>query len=106
MKKERQVILFINTAKPDEVVVSLWRLSDKKLIRQIKKKVQAQMTLNLIEQLLKKERLTFDNLAQVEVKLGPGSFTGLRVGVAIANTLAFLLKIPVNGKLPPVFPKY
>lgn len=38
------------------------------------------------------------NLKELEVETGPGSFTGLRVGVAVANALGFALGIPVNGK--------
>jgi len=34
----------------------------------------------------------------IEVEAGPGSFTGIRVGVAIANALGFSLGVPVNGK--------
>ncbi|MFH1536127.1 MAG: hypothetical protein ABIC96_03620 [Patescibacteria group bacterium] len=34
----------------------------------------------------------------IEVETGPGSFTGLRVGVSVANALGFALNIPVNGK--------
>lgn len=34
----------------------------------------------------------------IEVETGPGSFTGLKVGVSVANALAFSLGIPVNGK--------
>jgi len=37
-------------------------------------------------------------LTGIEVETGPGSFTGLRVGVSVANALGFALGIPVNGK--------
>jgi tRNA threonylcarbamoyladenosine biosynthesis protein TsaB len=42
--------------------------------------------------------LKFKDLAKIQVKTGPGSFTGLRVGVSTANALGFSLGIPVNGK--------
>ncbi|MBI2019279.1 hypothetical protein HYS95_01250 [Candidatus Daviesbacteria bacterium] len=38
------------------------------------------------------------DLEGIEVETGPGSFTGLRVGVSVANALGFALGIPVNGK--------
>ena len=38
---------------------------------------------------------TFDG---IEVETGPGSFTGIRIGVAVANALAYSLGIPVNGR--------
>ncbi len=37
-------------------------------------------------------------LEGIEVETGPGSFTGLRVGVSVANALGFALGIPVNSK--------
>lgn len=37
-------------------------------------------------------------LEGIEVETGHGSFTGLRVGVSVANALGFALGIPVNGK--------
>ena len=41
------------------------------------------------------------SLAQIDLlagNTGPGSFTGLRVGVSVANALGYSLGIPVNGK--------
>lgn len=37
------------------------------------------------------------NLGGIAVSLGPGSFTGLRVGITCAKTLAYALSIPVVG---------
>ncbi len=60
--------------------------------------LKSQMTLPLIESLLKKEKLNFTDITDINVNTGPGSFTGVRVGISIANTLSFLYNIPVNGK--------
>ena len=48
--------------------------------------------------MLQKNNLEINQITEIKINKGPGSFTGLRVGVAIANSLGFLLKIPVNGK--------
>jgi tRNA threonylcarbamoyladenosine biosynthesis protein TsaB len=37
------------------------------------------------------------NLGGIAVSIGPGSFTGLRVGITCAKTLAYALSIPVVG---------
>ncbi len=60
--------------------------------------LKSQVVLVLIDKLLKKHGLQATDLTQIEVNLGPGSFTGLRVGVSVANALGFSLKIPINGK--------
>lgn len=57
----------------------------------------SQRVLPLIEILLQEHRLTPQDIEAIEVNEGPGSFTGVRVGVSIANALAFGLGIPVNG---------
>jgi tRNA threonylcarbamoyladenosine biosynthesis protein TsaB len=54
--------------------------------------------LPLAQELLQENHLQLEDLTDIKVNVGPGSFTGLRVGVAIANTLGYVLQVPVNGK--------
>lgn len=51
-----------------------------------------------IESLLAKNSLKLNDITGIRVATGPGSYTGLRVGASIANTLSWILKIPVNDK--------
>jgi tRNA threonylcarbamoyladenosine biosynthesis protein TsaB len=50
-----------------------------------------------IEKLLAEAGTVPAHLAGVVVTSGPGSFTGLRIGVAVAKILAYALKIPLVG---------
>lgn len=50
-----------------------------------------------LETLMKREKIKNKDLQAVVVSLGPGSFTGLRVGLSLAKSLAFALKIPLVG---------
>lgn len=48
-----------------------------------------------IKKVLKKARIGFEDIDRLIVACGPGAFTGLRIGVTVANTLAFALKKPL-----------
>lgn len=48
-----------------------------------------------IKSLLEKNRQQWDSLDGLVAFQGPGSFTGLRIGLSVANALAFSLQIPV-----------
>ena len=67
---------------------------------------KSQMILPLIKNILQEHKLKLTDITAIEVSTGPGSFTGLRVGATVANTLGYLLNIPVNGKKGLVNPTY
>jgi len=52
---------------------------------------------NFISEALKKIKLNFNDLDAIAVGKGPGSYTGLRIGVAAAKGLCFALNIPLIG---------
>jgi tRNA threonylcarbamoyladenosine biosynthesis protein TsaB len=59
---------------------------------------QAQTLLADIDHLLRQYSVELSQITAIEVVCGPGSFTGTRVGVAAANSLALALSIPINGQ--------
>ncbi len=53
-------------------------------------------TFPLIEELFNENKLDVHDLSQILVVNGPGSFTGVRIAVTIAKTLAYTLNIPIR----------
>ena len=52
-------------------------------------------TMPAIVSLLKNNKIEAKDLNKIAVCIGPGSFTGTRIGVTIAKTLSYLLNIPI-----------
>jgi tRNA threonylcarbamoyl adenosine modification protein YeaZ len=57
----------------------------------------AEALLPLLARLMEKAGLTFDDIDRVAVTTGPGSFTGLRVGIAAARGIALAANKPAVG---------
>ncbi len=91
-------VLRIDTS--DNLVTRVELELDKKVytLEEKRGKPGDQNVLELIEKLLKKQNIALKDINSIQVKTGPGSFTGLRVGVSIANALSFALGIKVNEK--------
>lgn len=86
--------LYIDTSDREKIVIGL----DDKMFETVSKKGSSQKLLPFIDEVLKKNKKSLVDITEIQVNTGPGSFTGLRVGVAVANTLGWVLKVPVNKK--------
>ncbi len=53
-------------------------------------------TMSLLDNLLKEFKLDVKDLNEIIVVIGPGSFTGVRIGVVIAKMLGYTLSIPIK----------
>jgi tRNA threonylcarbamoyladenosine biosynthesis protein TsaB len=53
-------------------------------------------TMPLVKEILDSNNIKVNDLNEILVVNGPGSFTGVRIGVTIAKTLAYTLNIPIK----------
>jgi len=89
------IILAIRTDKPEaeiglydgqkQVAYETWQAH-----RQLAETIHAR-----IELLLKKQHIEWAGLGGIVCFRGPGSFTGLRIGLTVGNTLAYSLGLPI-----------
>jgi len=55
--------------------------------------------LGRLESLLSRHDATWSTLTGLVVFRGPGSFTGLRIGITVMNTIAYSQTIPIVGTI-------
>ena len=97
MKSKKEIIRSINTADNKKTHISL-NIDGKNFTKIKENNWSSQEALPLIDKILMENKIDISDVTQIQVAEGPGSYTGLRVGVTIANTLGNFLNIPVNGK--------
>ena len=59
---------------------------------------QSEMMVTEVDNILKRNGIDKSQLDGVIAGVGPGSYTGVRIGVTIAKTIAYALKIKLYGK--------
>ena len=87
--------LFIDTHNKD-VLLALYKdkkLLDKSILSDIKS--TSVDTMPALVKLLGSNNIQPKDISKIAVCIGPGSFTGTRIGVTIAKTMAYSLNIPI-----------
>ena len=97
MVKREKYVLGIDTSEA-ETGIGLAGARVHEIKTWISKRNQSQELLPKIDALLRKHHIKPRQLKWVAVNLGPGSFTGLRVGISLANAFGYGLGIPVIGE--------
>lgn len=57
----------------------------------------AELVHPFMEEVMQKSQVPLSELSAVSVSIGPGSYTGLRIGVSAAKGLCYALNIPIIG---------
>jgi tRNA threonylcarbamoyladenosine biosynthesis protein TsaB len=87
-KPESEIGLFNNK---DKLAYEVWQ-AHRELAETVHKK---------IDEILSKSSKSMHDIEGVVCFKGPGSFTGLRIGLTVGNALAFAQNIPVVAKANP-----
>lgn len=90
--------LFIDTASNEKIIVGLISNGKELKIEHRIDRRKAQAVLPMVDDIVKKQSVLLSDLASIRVNTGPGSFTGVRVGISVANALSFALNVPINHK--------
>lgn len=88
--------LFIDT---HDKIISISLLKNNNEIDLIQKESNqhhSDYVMPMISNVLKKNNLNVHDITEIIVVNGPGSFTGVRIGVTIAKMLAYTLNIPIK----------
>ena len=97
--------LYLDTSTPETIL----RLDQKEYRLPLGNQLAEQL-LCVIHQKLSEHQATWTDLTEITFMAGPGSFTGLRIGAAVVNTLADQLNIPLykstGEQVPIILPDY
>lgn len=88
-------LLFLDTH--SELVTVIVKCKERVFKRELtSERSHSEIAVNVLRETLDEAGLELDSLDEIIVVNGPGSFTGVRIGVTIAKTIAFAKKIPIK----------
>lgn len=90
------ISLFIDTSSED---VSIAIIKDKKILASKTKTIPGKhsiYTTSILDSIIKEAGINIKEIDKIMVVNGPGSFTGLRIGLTVAKVLAYLLNKEVT----------
>ena len=100
-KLKNIIKLIIDTSSNKEIKVGLRTDTKEYVIKETVRHHKAQVVLPLIDKLLYRQKLKITDINSIDVNVGHESFTGIRVGMSIANALSFALGIPIRDPSTP-----
>ncbi len=89
------MILAIRTDSPEAYIILLG--DDANIASEKKWPAGRQLADQLLEEIKTLIKGDWQSLTGLIVFTGPGSFTGLRIGITVANTIAYGQKMPIVG---------
>ena len=89
-QEKSQLKIYIDTSKRDEKEIKLVKTTDASE-ELLGKKEGSVDVVESIKNLLEENNLNLDDISEFVPNLGPGSFTGLKIGVTVANIFNWLL---------------
>ena len=92
------IIITIRTEKPEAEIGLMEAGNQLAYVKWQAHRMLAETIHQKIKQILDDSNNRFENLEGIILYKGPGSFTGLRIGAAVANTLASQLDIAIAGE--------
>ena len=78
--------LYIDTSDPQKIAITI----DGEKFEAESRQNKSKMLLPFIMEKLAAQDKTLQDVTEIELNRGPGSFTGLRVGMSVANAIAYV----------------
>lgn len=85
--------LFIDTH--DELITVSFIKDKEVFIKEVISESHSTHLLPLIDEMLKEKNIKLNDFDRIVVVNGPGSFTGIRIGLTVAKTISYSLNIPI-----------
>jgi tRNA threonylcarbamoyladenosine biosynthesis protein TsaB len=91
------LILSVRTDKPEAEIGLQNDREQQSYVKWLADRQLAETLHQKIKQLLDDNNLVYKDLQAILVYRGPGSFTGLRIGISVANAFSYSLGLPIVG---------